>query len=63
MLIPNLKSGEDKDFRFVENATIHITESTIPPSNSLRQGCAKRLRKTSENVVTVVSAMSCGACT
>jgi hypothetical protein len=63
MLIPNLKSAGDKDFRFVENATIHITESTITPSNSLRQDCAKRLRETGENVVTVVSAMSCGACT
>ena len=63
MLIPNLKNVGDKDFRSVENATIHVTESTITPSNCLRQDCAKRLRETSEYVDTAVSAMSCGACT
>ena len=51
MLIPNLKSAGDKDFRSVENATIHVTEATITPSNCLRQDCAKGLRETGETLL------------
>ncbi len=51
MLIPNLKNVGDKDFRSVENATIHITDSTLTPLNCLRQDCAKHLRETGKTLL------------